>query len=137
MNNVTSNVTSTEGGAGNAATATLVIENTTPAINLLKQVSLTGADPWTAFVAINPPLPKDVYFRFIVENTGDTALTNVSVVDDTIPGLTTNCASVLSGGLALYETKTCTSDPVSVPTAGTYTNEAHASSDTALLKLRA
>jgi uncharacterized repeat protein (TIGR01451 family) len=130
-NNITSNVTSTEGGPGNAATATLVVKDATPEINLLKQVSLSGSDPWTAFVAINPPLPKDVYFRFIVENTGDTALTNVSVTDDTFPGLTTDCASVLSGGLALYETKTCTSDPVSVSTAGAYTNEAHASSDTA------
>ena len=53
------------------------------------------------------PLPQNVYFQFTVENTGDTALTNVRVNDLTIPGLDlSNCTSVLTSGLALYENKT-------------------------------
>lgn len=128
-NNVTTSVTSTEGVAGNVASATLVVKDPTPNINLLKQVSLTASDPWTSFVAVNPPLPQSVYFRFIVENTGDVALVNVSVTDVTFPTLLTNCASELSGGLALYETKTCMSEPVEIGGAGSYTNTAYASGD--------
>ncbi len=130
--NITSAVTSTEGGNGNAASASLEVKDATPRINLLKQVSLTGADPWTSFVAVNPALPKDVYFRFIVENTGDTALSNVGISDVSLPGLDlSDCASALSGGLALYESKTCVSGAESVSVSDAYTNTAYATSDTA------
>jgi LPXTG-site transpeptidase (sortase) family protein len=125
--NETNNVTSTDGGTGNTATDEIIVRDPLPAISLLKQVGLTASGPWYSFVAVDPPLPRDVYFHFIVENTGDTVFTNVSITDVSLPGLDlSNCTAVLAGNLAMYETKECTSGPQSVTLPGDYTNTAYA-----------
>jgi uncharacterized repeat protein (TIGR01451 family) len=72
-------VTSTNGGTGNTATATLVVHDPNPAISLLKQVSTSATGPWSAFVVVTPG--TTVYYRLQVENTGDVALDGVSVTD--------------------------------------------------------
>src|SRR6185436_9845017 len=77
--NTTGAVTSTEGGNGNTATATLVVQPPHPSIGLLKQVSTSASGPWTSFV--NVTLPASVYYQFTIENTGDVALSPVSVSD--------------------------------------------------------
>ena len=129
--NVTSAVTSTDGGTGNTAEDELIVRDPVPAINLLKQVSLSSTGPWYSFVAVPLPLPRDVYFKFIVENTGDEALSNVSI-DDSIGSLDlSDCVTELAGGLAIYETIECVSGAESVSVKGFYSNIAHATSDRA------
>ena len=81
-------------------------------------------------------MPRNVYFKFTVENTGDIALINVRVNDLTIPGLDlSNCTTALDGGLPVADlagsnVKTCVSGPVTVSSAGAYANTANATSDT-------
>ena len=125
-------VSATETGTGNTSTANILVKDQVSALKLLKQVGMSSSGPWSNFLTVPTPLPQNVYFQFTVENTGDTALTNVRVNDLTIPGLDlSNCTSVLTSGLALYETKTCISGAVYVTTGGAYANTANATSDAA------
>jgi uncharacterized repeat protein (TIGR01451 family) len=107
-NNTTSAVTSTEGGSGNAASATLIVSNPQPLIGLNKQISTDGAN-WFKFVGV--PLPGDVYYRFTVSNDGETALNTVSVTDPDV----TPCA--LPASLAIGSSSSCVIGPLSVTSA--------------------
>lgn len=78
-NNTTGTVTSTNGGDGNTASATLLVKDPTPAISLLKQVGSSSSGPW--FSVLNVATSSNVYFRFTVENIGDVPLSSVNVVD--------------------------------------------------------
>ncbi|HEX9982694.1 MAG TPA: hypothetical protein VGF69_05495, partial [Thermoanaerobaculia bacterium] len=78
---------------GNAATDTLVVEPPSPSMSMLKQVGPTAAGPWTPFLATAAGSP--VYYRFTIENTGDVALTNLQVNDDTLN--VSSCNATLSG----------------------------------------
>ncbi|HEY5728408.1 MAG TPA: CARDB domain-containing protein, partial [Anaerolineales bacterium] len=78
-NNVTGNVTSTNGGTGNAASADVLVRDLAPGLTLLKQVGPTVSGPWTSFLGVTAG--SNVYYRFVVENTGDIALTGVDVTD--------------------------------------------------------
>ncbi|MCW5202075.1 hypothetical protein VU12_03950 [Desulfobulbus sp. US4] len=64
----------------------VLVQNPTSDINLLKQISTSPTGPWSNYVAV--PKETAVYYRFIVENTGNQALTQVSVSDDL---MTINC----------------------------------------------
>ncbi|MGD8822763.1 MAG: hypothetical protein PVG63_06645, partial [Anaerolineales bacterium] len=77
--NTTNNVTSTNGGTGNTASATLEVRDPIVSISLLKQVSAFSAGPWTSFLSIGTS--TEIYFRFVVENTGDVPLSSVDVTD--------------------------------------------------------
>ena len=111
-------VSSTNGGTGNTATATLVVRDPHPAIALLKQVAPTAGGPWSAFLAVSPG--SAVFYRLQVENTGDVALDGVSVSD---PALTlSGCPTTL----AVAEVATCSIASV-VAVAGFHTNTATAS----------
>lgn len=120
-------VSSTNGGTGNTATASVLVRDRTPGISVLKQVGLLPGGPWTTYVTVPTPLPTDVYFRFIVENTGDVDLTNVSIVDLSLPGLdVSGCdRATLTVGDFFYE---CIVGPESVTTDGAYENIANATS---------
>lgn len=137
--NTTGTVSSTNGGTGNTAEDELFVEAAVPGLNILKQVGPTAAGPWTSYMTINagnPAVyPQDVFFRFVVENTGETQLTNVSVVEETVPALNplADCVAELAagpvvGGLALYETVTCESGLYQINSGGQYQNTAHATS---------
>jgi uncharacterized repeat protein (TIGR01451 family) len=92
-------------GGTNTASDTLVVEPVRPAISLLKQVSATGAAPWTTFVGVS--VGDFVWYQFTVENTGDVALTGVNVTDPTLSGLGVDLSGCAWVNLALYETQTC------------------------------
>ena len=77
--NTTGIVSANIAGNGNSASDPLTVTSSHPGISILKQVSATGSDPWTSFLAV--PVGDSVYYRFIVENTGDVILNNVSVTD--------------------------------------------------------
>lgn len=64
---------------GNTASDTLTVNPLTPSIALLKQVATSSSGPWKSYEAV--PVGSSVYFRFLVENTGDAALSSVSVSD--------------------------------------------------------
>src|SRR4030095_2216330 len=82
--NTTTAVTSTEGGNGNTATASLVVNNQTASLDLTKQVSTTGTDPWSTFIGVNSG--SNVYYRFKVYNSGDLPFTAISVSDPALAG---------------------------------------------------
>lgn len=96
-------------GTGNTSTDTVLVENASPGIGLLKQIGPTADGPWANYIAVIEG--ADVYYRFQVENTGDVALASVNISD---PGLTapstTSCAWQNGDGTSL-------SAPFSLPIA--------------------
>jgi LPXTG-site transpeptidase (sortase) family protein len=83
--NTTSNITSTNGGTGNTATANVLVKTPAPAINLLKQVGSSASGPWSSFLTATVGDP--VYYKFYIENTGDILLDPVTVDDpDSVVG---------------------------------------------------
>ncbi len=80
--NLSSQVTSIEGGNGNTASASIYVKDPAPAINILKQIGLTNNPDggWSKSLRINS-LPTDVYYKFTVENIGDVDLTSIRIFD--------------------------------------------------------
>ena len=127
--NNTSTVTSTEGGTGNSATASIYIKEPTPGLKVLKQIGLT-ANPdgvWSKFLGISS-LPTSVYYKFTVENIGDVDLTNVSITDAALTS-----AGVALGGCSWANLTTadpiqvCVTGPLVVSSSGKLNNTATAS----------
>ena len=127
-NNTTTAVTSTEGGNGNTASASLVVADQVASLDLTKQVSTTGAGPWTTFVGV--AAGSNVYYRFKVYNSGDLPFTAISVSDPTLAGTavdpaTCNWAAYLP--LASGDTAYCITGPIPASgTPGSYSNTATA-----------
>jgi len=95
--NTTGNVTSSEGGDGNAATATLVVTDAQASVDLNEQVSTApSGEPWLKSIAV--ATGEQVYYRYVVYNAGDLPL---SALD--IPGATCTWPASLAPG----ETGTC------------------------------
>lgn len=114
---------------GNTASDTLDVQPVHPSVTLLKQVSTSPSGPWTSYTAVT--LPANIYWRFTVENTGDVALTSVSVSDPTLTALGLSLASCSWLNLPTYADpvnyiQTCTVGP-SAATTGTHPNTATAS----------
>jgi uncharacterized repeat protein (TIGR01451 family) len=110
-NNITSAVTSTEGGPGNTASATLEVSNPVPLIGLNKEISTDNTN-WLKFVGIPLPLPQNVYYRFTVSNEGETALSTVSVTDPDVN--MAGCSPSMPSSLAIGASAGCVVGPVSV-----------------------
>ncbi len=72
-------VTSTNGCTGNTATADVIVRAVIPSIGFVKQVSYSATGPWFKYVEVETG--STVYYRFTVENTGETTLTGISVTD--------------------------------------------------------
>jgi len=85
-NNVT--ISSTNGGTGNTATASVLVKDLTPALKLLKQIGTSPSGPWYTSLIIVPG--SAVYYRFVVENTGDVPLTGIYITD---PNVNTSACS--------------------------------------------
>ena len=119
--NTTSAITSTEGGAGSVATATLLVNDPTASLDLNKQVSSDGVD-WFKFVSVAPG--DYVYYRFAVYNGGDATMTDISVADPTLastfadPETCSWTTPLLSG-----ETAYCVTLPITA-VSGSYLNTA-------------
>lgn len=92
-------VSSTNGGTGNTDTADVVVRAQTPVINTLKSVSTSSSGPWSPSLTVI--LPGSVYYRFIVENTGDVALSNVNISD---PNVNTSTCTWIDGSGATIST---------------------------------
>ena len=71
-------------GTGNAASATLTVNAPAPSIRLSKKVGASPTGPWLNFLVVAPA--SNVYYQFIVENTGDVALNPFSVSDPILAG---------------------------------------------------
>lgn len=83
--NTSGAVSATTAGTGNTATDTLVVNAPRPGTSLLKQISTSPTGPWFKFLSVAPG--TSVYYQFIIENTGDVALSPVSVNDLTVSTL--------------------------------------------------
>lgn len=125
--NVTSVVTSTEGGNGEAASATLYVQDPNPAFNLLKQIGLTNdpAGTWTTFLSLDTD--TDVYYKFTVENTGDVDLEDVSLTDPILAGEGISVESCFEDPLTTDEPiQVCIVGPLEVTVPGKLENTATA-----------
>ncbi len=80
--NTSGAVSATTAGTGNTATDTLVVNAPQPKISLRKEISTTSTGPWSKFLSVAPG--TSVYYRLTIENTGDVALSPVSVSDPTV-----------------------------------------------------
>ncbi|PKO00955.1 MAG: hypothetical protein CVU42_02225 [Chloroflexi bacterium HGW-Chloroflexi-4] len=119
--NTTSNVSSTNGGTGSSASADLRVNQAIPSINLLKQISTSGTGPWYSFLTVSAETP--LYYRFVVENTGNVPLNNIGIND---PLLNTSSCS-FTNPLAAGSTTECVLGPsLASSTLGTYPNTAKA-----------
>lgn len=76
---VTGEVSSTS-LTGNTATAVLYVEDKTPGISLLKQVSNSASGPWRDSMIIQ--YGQNVFYKFTIENTGEVPL-NPTLTDTT------------------------------------------------------
>ncbi len=101
-NNTSGNVSHIVNGVtvnGNTASAALLVKTATPAISLLKQVSISASGPWFSYLAV--PLNTPLFYQFTVENTGDVALVRPAtpgfVTDSSVPGPNVNTTSCFAG----------------------------------------
>jgi uncharacterized repeat protein (TIGR01451 family)/fimbrial isopeptide formation D2 family protein len=84
------------GGGSYTNTDDAVVDQIVPALTLSKTVSGTGAVPGVELVQGAEGQP--VTYSFVVRNTGDVALTNVSLADTLIaPSLATNLGTLAAG----------------------------------------
>jgi uncharacterized repeat protein (TIGR01451 family) len=81
-NNVSGAVTADIAGGSDTASATLTVHTPNPGLGFAKQIATASTGPWQNFVAVSAG--ASVYYRFVVENTGDVPLTHVSVSDPDI-----------------------------------------------------
>ncbi|MBI4882957.1 MAG: hypothetical protein HY826_02760, partial [Actinobacteria bacterium] len=122
--NTTGAVTSAEGGDGNVATATLIVQDPIAIIDLNKQVSTDNTN-WFKFASV--PAGGDVYYRFTVYNAGDTAFSAVSVSDPTLAATAVDpAACVWSTPVAPGDTLYCVRGPIAAVN-GSHPNTASAS----------
>ncbi len=130
--NTTGNVTSTNGGTGNTASSNLIVNPVTPQVSLLKQVGPSDTGPWSKFLQIDA-LPSNVYYRFVIENTGNVNMTSLNITDPTLgmAGDMSDCSLLGSDDLAFSEPLVpgnyvyCIFGPV-VASTGSHTNTATA-----------
>ena len=113
-------MTSTEGGVGNAATATLLVSDPVAVIDLNKQVSTDGTN-WFKFVGV--PAGSPVYYRFSVYNGGDIPFTSISVSDPAPIACT--WTGTAYPPLAPGETAACVTGPIAA-VSGLHANTATA-----------
>lgn len=80
-------LTSTNGGSSQIASDILAVQTINPSISILKEVATSPTGPWASTVSVAPD--GDIYYRLIIENTGDVPLSSVNVTDTTSPTNTT------------------------------------------------
>ena len=126
--NTSTAVSATTAGTGlTSNTAHLTVNSVSPSLDLRKEVSYLVSGPWTKFLAQIPGLP--VYYRFSIYNSGDVALTSLSVTDPTLAGTGADpagCNWSSASPLAPGDTATCVEGPVNA-VAGYHMNTATAS----------
>ena len=108
--NTTGAVSANITGPGNTASNTLLVQSVTPAISLLKRIGASASGPWYSNLTVASG--GQVWYRFIVENTGDVNLTNVSLSDPALTGFNPASCTWLNGNGAPL------TYPLSLPVAG-------------------
>ncbi|MES2932149.1 MAG: hypothetical protein V4805_01485, partial [Pseudomonadota bacterium] len=94
-----------------------------PGFSLLKQISASASGPWSS--AVNVGLGANVYYKFILVNTGAQTLNNVNVTDPDPLVSAAAAGCVFSDPLAIGSATTCIVGPITASsTAGTTTNTA-------------
>ena len=122
--NISSTVTSTNGGTGNTASDTLVVQTYHPSINILKQVSTSSTGPWTS--TVNVIVGTSIYYRIIIENTGDVSLSPISVTDPNLSLTTCSWPTILPVGTTTVDpTASCVVGPITASGNGTNTATVH------------
>ncbi|MCB2178278.1 DUF11 domain-containing protein, partial [bacterium] len=110
--NTSGNVSSTNGGIGNTASAELKVNLPSPGISMLKTVSTSASGPWTKFVSVSPG--DEIYYRFLVENIGDVPFSPVTVNDPSLDTSGCTFTDPLPVGTPTEEpTSTCVIGPFS------------------------
>ena len=128
--NTSGNVSAAIAGNGNTAADTLTVTQVHPGISVLKQVSTSSSGPWGKFVSITGS--ADIYYRFTIENTGDVALTSVSVSDPALAGTDADPAGcswpnpLPVASPTQDPTATCVRGPISAASSGSHPNTATA-----------
>jgi uncharacterized repeat protein (TIGR01451 family) len=117
-------VSSTNGGTGNTATASVLVRDPNAALAFRKQVAASPTGPWFSYQPV--AIGASVYYRFTVENTGDVALTQVVVTDPSLNPFTCTWQYVVVSGSPPTETLTAYSpqSPLTIP-APSPSNEQH------------
>ncbi len=109
---------------GNTAIASLSVRASSPSISLLKQVGTSSSGPW--FKSLSTNTGTQLWYRFIVENTGDVALTLINLTDTMLSVSSCNSGwpSPLPVASASQDpTSTCVAGPISAAV-GTHPNTA-------------
>lgn len=113
---------------GNTASGSLVANPPHPSVSLGKLVGPSATGPWSSFLAVTTG--TNVWYQLTVENTGDVALSPISVTDDTLDVSSCNAtwaSFTLPAPVAANNNHiaACVVGPV-VSVAGAHTNTAHA-----------
>jgi uncharacterized repeat protein (TIGR01451 family) len=77
-------VSSTNGGTGNTATASILVKDLSPALSIIKKVGVSVSGPW--FDTLSVAAGSDIYYRFTVENTGDAEFISFNITDPILAG---------------------------------------------------
>jgi hypothetical protein len=105
-------VTSTNGGTGNTASASVLVRDPAANISILKQVGASASESGSWFNNLAIASGNSVYYKFTVENIGDFALTSVNVTDPTLTGLGVSLAGCAWANMPLFDVQTCVVGPV-------------------------
>lgn len=110
---------------GNTASDSLAAEAPNPGISLLKRVGSSAGGPWLSYLA--RPAGADIYYQFTIENTGDVALSPLSLSDPDVDASSCSWPASLPAPSAASEDHlaTCVVGPISA-VAGTHPNTATA-----------
>lgn len=117
--NTSGSVSSTNGGTGNAASASITVNAPTPKLAFLKQVSLNSSGPWSGNLEVAGG--ATVYYQFTVENIGDITLSNITITDTKLD--TSGC---VIASLAPGDYTTCVISATASSAAGEFSNTASA-----------
>jgi uncharacterized repeat protein (TIGR01451 family) len=120
--NTTGTISSTEGGTGSTATASIAVVDLQASLDLQKEASTSSSGPWRKSLAISAG--DDVYYQLTLYNSGEVSLTNLTVSDPDLPAADLASCS-WPATLAVGESANCVIGPVTA-TSGSVDNTASA-----------
>ncbi|MBK8033552.1 MAG: DUF11 domain-containing protein [Chloroflexi bacterium] len=121
---------------GNTTSDTLNVTEPNPSVSLSKEIGLSSSGPWYSYVSI--PANTAVFYRFVVENTGDVPLTGIAINDPNVSTASCTWPSPLPVAVAANDNHiaTCVVN-AGATSGGTLTNTATASGSYSALTVTA
>ncbi len=121
---------------GNTTSDTVNVTEPNPAVSLSKEIGLSNTGPWYSYVSILANTA--VYYRFVVENTGDVPLTGIAINDPNVSTASCTWPSPLPVAVAANDNHiaTCVVS-VGATSGGTLTNTATVSGSYSSLTVNA